>query len=70
MGLTSVYCFLLRGGVNLDMIPSKMFAGIDVFPYLSLPLFLLTGEIMTSSGITSRLVNFCDNLIGPGSSST
>ena len=64
MGLTSVYCFLLRGGVNLDMIPSKMFAGIDVFPYLCIPLFLLTGEIMTSSGITSRLVNFCDNLIG------
>ncbi|MXY65413.1 MAG: TRAP transporter large permease [Gammaproteobacteria bacterium] len=48
----------------LKMLPQRMFGGIAQFPILAIPLFILAGELMNVSGITQRLVNFANTLIG------
>lgn len=63
MGVTSVFAFGVLGG-NLQIIPLKMFTGVDNFVYLAIPLFILASELMTSGGITERIVKFCNNLVG------
>ena len=63
MGITSIFAFGVLGG-NLQIIPLKMFTGVDNFVYLAIPLFILASEIMTTGGITQRIVHFCNNLVG------
>ena len=41
-----------------------MFFGLDSFVILSVPLFLLLGELMEQSKITQRLVEFVNVLVG------
>lgn len=45
-------------------IPQSLYSGIGFFPLLAIPLFILAGEIMNSSGITDRLIRFSVMLIG------
>ncbi len=56
--------FQIGGGRFLAMAPDRMFAGLDLFPFLAMPLFILAGEIMNKSGITDNLVKFADSLVG------
>ncbi|NLI22983.1 MAG: TRAP transporter large permease [Clostridiales bacterium] len=63
MGLATIGGFLTLGGA-MEIIPTKMITGIDNFTFLCIPLFVLASEIMSVTGITKRIVVFCDNLIG------
>ncbi len=56
--------FDMGGGRFLAMAPDRMFAGLDLFPFLAMPFFILAGEIMNKSGITNRLVDFANSLVG------
>ena len=56
--------FDMGGGRFLMMAPDRMFAGLDLFPFLAMPFFILAGEIMNKSGITTHLVKFADALVG------
>jgi tripartite ATP-independent transporter DctM subunit len=56
--------FDMGGGRFLMMAPDRMFAGLDLFPFLAMPFFILAGEIMNRSGITSNLVLFASTLVG------
>jgi tripartite ATP-independent transporter DctM subunit len=46
------------------MLPQRLFGGISQFPILAVPLFVLAGEVMNQSGITSNLVRFANVLVG------
>ncbi|KFE34952.1 TRAP dicarboxylate transporter- DctM subunit [Thioclava atlantica] len=48
----------------LSMAPDRVFAGLDLFPFLAMPFFILAGEIMNRSGITQGLVRLADALVG------
>ncbi len=50
--------------VFLNLIPQRLFVGINVYPLLAIPLFVLAGEIMNVGGITQRLVDFSQKLVG------
>ncbi len=56
--------FEMGGGRFIAMAPDRMFAGLDLFPFLAMPFFILAGEIMNRSGITTNLVKFADALVG------
>ena len=47
-------------GISLQ----RMFAGVNQFPLLAVPLFILAGEIMNAGDITRRLVAFSQVLVG------
>jgi tripartite ATP-independent transporter DctM subunit len=50
--------------VFLSMMPQRIFGGINQFPLLAIPMFILAGEVMNRGGITVRLVNFAKTLVG------
>ncbi|MBL6945901.1 MAG: TRAP transporter large permease [Rhodospirillales bacterium] len=54
----------MGGGRFLAMVPDRFFAGLDLFPFLAMPFFILAGEIMNRSGITTNLVKLADSLVG------
>jgi len=41
-----------------------MFTSSDSFPLLAIPLFMVAGNLMEVGGISKRLIDFCDALIG------
>ncbi len=63
LGLSS-FVYILSSDLPLIIIPQKMYAGIDVFVLLSIPGFILAGNLMNSSGITNRIINFCNAVVG------
>ncbi|MCV0429621.1 MAG: TRAP transporter large permease, partial [Roseibium sp.] len=63
LGLSSL-SYLLLSGIPLVVIPQKVYAGIDVFVLLSIPGFILAGNLMNNGGITERIIRFANALVG------
>jgi tripartite ATP-independent transporter DctM subunit len=49
---------------NIRIVATQMFGGIKSYPLLAIPLFILAGELMNESGITSRIIAFASILVG------
>lgn len=64
IGVAGVVGILDMGPRFLAMAPDRLFAGLDLFPFLAMPFFILAGEIMNRSGITAGLVNLAKALVG------
>ena len=66
IGFASLSYFFIKPGM-LDMLhiyAHKFFTGMDVFIWLSIPLFIIAGEIMSSIGMTERLVTLSRLMVG------
>jgi C4-dicarboxylate transporter DctM subunit len=63
LGLSSL-AYLLYSGMPTVVMPQKMYAGMDVFVLLSIPGFILAGNLMNRGGITSRIIRFANALVG------
>ncbi|PRY62761.1 tripartite ATP-independent transporter DctM subunit [Vreelandella songnenensis] len=72
-GMPIVFLMLFAPGVSLllegkpvflNLLFQRLFAGIDSFPLMALPFFILAGELMTAGGVTTRIVRFAETLIG------
>ena len=50
--------------IPLVILPMKMYSGIDVFILLSIPGFILSGNLMNHGGLTEKIILFCNRLIG------
>jgi len=48
----------------LSTIPQKIFSGMDCFPLMCIPFFILAGEFMAHGGLTRRLLNFAVIIVG------
>lgn len=59
-----VYIFSTGNTVLLQSFPSQMFGGVDSYGLIAIPLFILIGEIMSSGGITRRLVALAMGFVG------
>lgn len=65
LGLTTLLGFAQLGDPTLYLlIPQRMFAGMDSFVLIAIPLFILAGEIMNKTGITMGLVNASNAVVG------
>jgi C4-dicarboxylate transporter DctM subunit len=65
LAIITVCAMIATGGVNtLPNLPLVMFTGATNFPLLAIPLFILAGAIMNSSGISRRLIAFASALLG------
>ena len=51
-------------GISLSTITLKMVASVDSFSLLAIPFFILAGEIMGAGGISDRLFNLANVLVG------
>lgn len=62
-GLTATFACII-GGLPLQIIAQRLMIGMDSFVLLAVPGFVLAGEIMCQGGISKRIVDFCDALVG------
>lgn len=51
-------------GLTPVMMVQQLYRGLDSFPLLAIPLFLLVGQLMNSGEITDRLMNLSRSLVG------
>jgi C4-dicarboxylate transporter DctM subunit len=63
LGITSL-AVLVAMDVPLHLMAQRIFTGIDSFPLMAVPLFVLAGDIMNVGGITTRLIAFANLLVG------
>lgn len=54
----------LDGLLSPALVMQRIYAGLDNFPLLAIPLFLLAGKLMEAGGITRRLIDFAFYLVG------
>ncbi len=47
-----------------ELVVQRIFAGMDSFPIMAIPFFVLAGALMESGGISTRLVRFSSALVG------
>jgi C4-dicarboxylate transporter DctM subunit len=52
------------GGIPLEILPQKVFSGLAHFPYLAVPLFVLAGMLMETGGISKRIVDLSNAMVG------
>ena len=64
MGIAGVTALLVGGSVPLKIMAQRMYAGVDSFPFMAVPFFMLAGELMGASGILHRLVEFAEVCVG------
>lgn len=55
---------LWLSGVDANMLPPRMMNAINSFPLMSIPFFMVAGELMIKAGIMERLVEFANAFIG------
>jgi tripartite ATP-independent transporter DctM subunit len=63
LGVASL-AYLWWTGVPLVVIAQRMIGGLDSFPLLAVPFFILAGNLMNSAGITDRIFHFSHAMIG------
>ncbi|HHV38294.1 MAG TPA: TRAP transporter large permease [Tepidimicrobium sp.] len=63
LGLSSTIYLILQG-MPLNIIPQKMYAGIDSFVLICIPGFILAGNLMNTGGITKRIIEFANAILG------
>ncbi len=64
MGLAAVIAIVWQGKVPLNAVVTQMASGMDSFPLMAIPFFILAGELMERAGISERLVTLAKALVG------
>jgi len=65
VGGAAVVSFILTENERyLTILPQKVFSQISVFALLSMPLFILAGELMNRGGVTKALIDVSMALVG------
>lgn len=61
---SSLVYILLSGSVPEVVVIHRMINGVDSFPLLAVPFFILAGNLMNTAGITNRIFGFAKAVIG------
>lgn len=64
LGLATAISLFATTDFPMMMLAQKAATGLDSFPLLAIPFFILAGSIMCNGGISRRLVNLADSLVG------
>lgn len=49
---------------HIRIVSQQFFGGMESFPLLAIPLFILAGELMNEAGITHRIINLASAIVG------
>ncbi len=65
LGLAGVIALIGSSGTSLLMlVPQQIFSGMNSFVLMAIPFFILAGELMNAAGITKKIVNLSNALVG------
>jgi len=63
LGIASLAAMYFVADYPLQVVVQRMFAGVDSFPLMAIPFFMLAGSLMEKGGITSRIIGFALSLV-------
>jgi len=63
LSLAAVIC-IFRDGLPLQMVANITYSNMTKFLLLAIPFFVLAGNIMEKAGISEKLINLCDKMVG------
>ena len=64
LALSGMAYISFTGNFNMTSFASIMINGVDSFPLLAIPYFILAGALMEAGGISRQIVNFASSLVG------
>ncbi len=64
LGIAAMAAILIHDIAPLPVVAQQMVAGLDSFPLLAIPLFVLAGGLMGAAGLTGRIVALALSLVG------
>ena len=64
LGLSTCIAMLITSDIPMIMLAQKSVTGLDSFPLLAIPFFILAGALMCNGGISRRLVALAESLVG------
>ena len=64
IGLGTIALLLGTGALPLSLLGEALFAGVDSFALIAIPLFVLTGDVMVRSGLANKLLDFAEATTG------
>ncbi len=64
LGLAALAFVVSSGTESLLIIPTLTFSGIDSFPLMAIPFFIMAGDLAERSGILPNLVNLAKAMVG------
>jgi C4-dicarboxylate transporter DctM subunit len=64
IGAAAIIALLCQGDFSLMMVSQRLLGGIDSFHLLAVPLFMFAGVIMAGGGVSRRLIDFANALVG------
>ena len=64
MALASLAYLAVHGGAPDVIVAQRMIAGVESFPLLAVPFFILAGNLMNIAGVTGRIYAFAVALVG------
>lgn len=64
LGVSTMATMLLTTKISLTTMATACFSGLDSFPLMAIPFFILAGNLMRSGGISRRILQFADALVG------
>lgn len=64
LGVATITTMVTTTNIGLTSIATACFSGLDSFPLMAIPFFMLAGNLMKSGGISRRILDFADALAG------
>ncbi|MCP4077009.1 MAG: TRAP transporter large permease [Gammaproteobacteria bacterium] len=64
LGLTSISMLYFSEVLPLGLVGEALFDGIDAFALIAVPLFILTGDVLVRTGLSNKLLNVAEALVG------
>lgn len=64
LGVATIVTMTTTTNIGLTTMATACFSGLDSFPLLAIPFFMLAGNLMKSGGISRRILAFADAVVG------
>ena len=64
IGMSAAVTMYFASDIPLLSIIQQSVIGVDSFPLMAIPFFMLAGNLMSTGGVAKRLINFCNHLVG------
>ena len=64
LGVATMATMVATTNIGLTSMATACFSGLDSFPLMAIPFFMLAGNLMKSGGISRRILDFADALVG------
>jgi tripartite ATP-independent transporter DctM subunit len=64
MGVATLLAIIAHGGLPFSLLAQRALVGADSYALLAIPFFILAGNLMNSGGITTRIIDFANAVVG------